>query len=220
MINNDKSSLELTIQEVLAKICIKELEKRNDMKVDSVLNVLRDSENFHDIKIFISKIKDLARKVKTKNFEKSKEEALLEIIEENDTNKIEAFLNKNSKFNINYTDGAERSPLSIAVRKGNLLIVKKLLNLGSNPNISNQTNNILSVALLMASNAFIGSQEGRNEEQYLLFRNYSEIIKELVRFGANPFTKDKSGTSPIDFASWARGLKDIETFLRTYKSNS
>jgi hypothetical protein len=129
--------------------------------------------------------------------------------------------------NVNETDEKEQTPLSTAVLRGDIEIVKFLLENGANPNLGDTNStmplviasgrglSILKHTVSNPSRALLGKDSINQKELSIIEaigEKYPDICKLLIEYGANVNAKTISGESPL-LASVKENLTEVVKIL-------
>ena len=107
----------------------------------------------------------------------------------------------------------EGSPLHVAVKEGDIEVVKHLLDKGADPNIQGAFGetplhvavdrgyeNIVKLLLEKGANPNIQSNEGNTPLHLAVVSSFADIAYELLKAGADKTIKNKAGKTPLDLA--------------------
>jgi ankyrin repeat protein len=130
------------------------------------------------------------------------------------TNSIKTYLNRD-RMNVNVRDGSGNTPLGIAASFGSLSAVKLLINEGANVNKGNNygmtplmqaasTGNVEIVRELIKRGARIDARNKKGMTALMFGARRPDVLKLLVRAGANPMLRNSNGRSLIN---WADGYE-------------
>ena len=217
----------------LKKLVIRFLETCCNMVIENqikqtLLHLASEKGNPQTVKLFVDHHVEFNAK------DNSQQKELYKALSNGHANIVELLLSKGADVNKRASPmiGMNReiySPLGIAIKKGNLPIVKILLMYSANPNIQCRSNDYpLEFALsfghteiaklLLEHGADINQGTFLEQTPLHYFRGQLEIVKFLIEHGANVNQRDELGYTPLHFAA-ADGYLETLLFLIKHNAN-